>query len=54
MRIADEQLGDSAHSFIQALIKVTDVSFCGNVIRSNVSEDFAMMETAVPEKLVFV
>ncbi len=27
MRIADEQFGDALYSFIQALIKVTDVSF---------------------------
>jgi len=51
MRIADEQFGDALYSFIQALIKVTDVSFLSRErIRSTFLEDFrAMMETAVPE-----
>ena len=51
LRIADEQFGDALFSFIQALMKVTDVSFLSRErVRSTFLEDFrAMMEQAVPE-----
>jgi hypothetical protein len=51
LRIADEQFGDALYSFIQALMKVTDVSFLSRErVRSTFLEDFrAMMEQAVPE-----
>lgn len=52
LRIADEQFGDALYSFIQALMKVTDVSFLSRErVRSTFLEDFrAMMEQAVPEE----
>ena len=52
LRIADEQFGDALFSFIQALIKVTDVSFLSRErVRSTFMEDFrAMMEKTVPEE----
>jgi len=51
LRIADEQFGDALYSFIQALMKVTDVSFLSRErVRSTFLEDFrTMMEKAVPE-----
>lgn len=51
LRIADEQFGDALYSFIQALMKVTDVSFLSRErVRSTFMEDFrAMMAAAVPE-----
>lgn len=52
LRIADEQFGDALYSFIQALMKVTDVSFLSRErVRSTFMEDFrAMVEEAVPEE----
>lgn len=52
LRIADEQFGDALYSFIQALMKVTDVSFLSRErVRSTFMEDFrAMMEESVPEE----
>lgn len=51
LRVADEQFGDALFSFIQALMKVTDVSYLTRErIRSTFLEDFhAMVEEAVPE-----
>lgn len=51
LSIADEQFGDALYSFIQALVKVTDVSFLSRErVRSTFMEDFrVMMEEAVPE-----
>ncbi len=51
LRIADEQFGNALFSFIQALMKVTDVSFLSRErVRSTFMEDFrAMMEESVPE-----
>ena len=50
-RIANEQFGDALYSFIQALMKVTDVSFLSRErVRSTFLEDFrTMMEEAIPE-----
>lgn len=52
IRIADEQFGDALYSFIQAIMKVTDVSFLSRErVRSTFMEDFrAMMEESVPEE----
>lgn len=52
LRIADEQFGDALFSFIQALMKITDISFLSReIIRSTFMEDFrALMETTVPEE----
>jgi hypothetical protein len=52
LRIADEQFGDALYSFIQALMKVTDVSFLSRErVRSTFMEDFrSMMEEAVQEE----
>lgn len=52
LRIADEQFGDALYSFIQALMKITDVSFLSRErVRSSFMEDFrAMMEESVPEE----
>jgi hypothetical protein len=52
LRIADERFGDALYSFIQALMKVTDVSFLSRErVRSTFMEDFrAMMEKSVPEE----
>lgn len=51
LRIGDVQFGDALYSFIQALLKVTDVSFLSRErARSTFLEDFQlMMEEAVPE-----
>lgn len=51
LRIEDEQFGDALYSFIQALMKVTDVSFLSRErVRSTFMEDFrAMMDAAAPE-----
>jgi len=51
LRIADGQFGDALYSFIQALMKVTDVSFLSRErVRSTFMEDFrTMLEKAVPE-----
>jgi len=50
-RVANDQFGDALYSFIQALMKVTDVSFLSRErVRSTFMEDFrAMMEESVPE-----
>jgi hypothetical protein len=56
LRIRDDQFGDALFSFIQALMKVTDVSFLARErIRSTFMDDFrAMMEETVPkERLEF-
>ena len=52
LRIADGQFGDALYSFIQALMKVTDVSFLSRErVYSTFMEDFhAMMEESVPEE----
>ncbi len=52
LRIADEEFGNALYSFIQALMKVTDVSFLSRErIRSTFLEDFrTAMEEAVPEE----
>lgn len=52
LRIADEQFGDALYSFIQALMKVTDVSFLSRErVRSTFMEDFrAIMEESMPEE----
>jgi hypothetical protein len=51
LRIANEQFGDALFSFIQALMKVTDVSFLSRErVRSTFMEDFrTLMEESVPE-----
>lgn len=51
LRITDGQFGNALYSFIQALMKVTDVSFLSRErVRSTFMEDFrTMMEKAVPE-----
>jgi len=51
LRVADDQFGDALYSFIQALMKVTDVSFLSRErVRSTFMEDFRrMMEESVPE-----
>lgn len=51
LRIADEQFGNALYSFIQALMKITDVSFLSRErVRSTFLEDFrAMMEEAIPK-----
>jgi len=51
LHIEDEQFGDALYSFIQALIKVTDVSFLSRErIRSTFMDDFrALMEKSIPE-----
>ncbi len=52
LRVADEQFGDALYSFIQALMKVTDVSFLSRQrVRSTFLDDFrAMIEASVPEE----
>jgi hypothetical protein len=51
LRVADAQFGDALYSFIQALMKVTDVSFLSRErVSSTFLEDFrAMMEENIPE-----
>lgn len=51
LRVTDGQFGDALFSFIQALMKITDVSFLTRErARSTFMEDFrAMMEASVPE-----
>lgn len=51
LRITNEQFGDALFSFIQALIKITDVSYLSRErVRSTFLEDFrVMMEEKVPE-----
>lgn len=51
LRVRNDRFGDALYSFIQALMKVTDVSFLSRErVRSTFMEDFrAVMEAAVPE-----
>jgi hypothetical protein len=51
LRVTNDQFGDALYSFIQALMKVTDVSFLSRErVRSTFMDDFrAMMEEAVPK-----
>ena len=51
LRVNDDQFGDALYSFVQALMKVTDVSFLSRErVRSTFMEDFReMMESAIPE-----
>lgn len=52
LRVVDDQFGDALYSFIQALLKVTDVSYLTRErIRSTFMEDFrAMIEESVPQE----
>jgi len=49
--IAENQYGDALYSFIQALLKITDISYLSRErVRSTFMEDFrAFMEETVPE-----
>lgn len=49
--IRDERFGDALYTFIQALMKITDVSFLSRErVRSAFLEDFrAMIESTIPE-----
>lgn len=49
--IPDDHYGDALYSFIQALLKITDISYLSRErVRSTFMEDFRMfMEEAVPE-----
>ena len=49
--IEDDQYGDALYSFIQALFRITDITYLSRErVRSTFMEDFrTMMETAVPE-----
>jgi len=51
LKVRDDQFGDALYSFIQALMKVADVSFLSRErVRSTFLEDFrALMESAIPE-----
>ncbi len=51
LRIGGDQFGDALYSFIQALLKVADISFLSRErVRSTFIDDFrAMMEEVVPE-----
>ncbi len=51
LRIEEGRFGDALYSFIQALLKITDVSFLTRErVRSTFVDDFrAMMEALVPE-----
>lgn len=52
LRVGGEQYGDALFTFVQALLKITDVSFLSRErVRSTFMEDFrAMMEETVPEE----
>lgn len=52
LRITDDQFGDALYSFIQALMKVTDVSYLARErVRSTFMDDFrVLMEESVPEE----
>jgi hypothetical protein len=52
MPVRDEQFGDALYSFIQALLKVADVSFLARErVRSTFMEDFrSILEQTVPEE----
>lgn len=49
--VPDERFGDALYSFVQALLKVTDVSFLNRErVRSTFTEDFqTLLEELVPE-----
>lgn len=51
LHVSDNQFGNALYSFIQALMKITDVSFLSRErVRSTFMEDFReMIESAVPE-----
>lgn len=51
LRIDDEQFGDALYSFVQALMRVTDISFLSRErVRSTFMEDFrALMEETIPD-----
>lgn len=51
LRIEDERYGDALYSFVQALLKITDVSYLSRErVRSTFMEDFrALMEETVSE-----
>lgn len=51
LRIEDERYGDALYNFVQALLKITDVSYLSRErVRSAFMEDFrALMEETVPE-----
>lgn len=51
MRVSENRFGDALYSFVQALLKVTDVSFLSREqVRSTFLEDFrALMEATIPE-----
>ncbi len=52
LNIANEQYGDALYSFVQALLKITDVSYLSReVVRSTFLEDFrALVTESVPEE----
>ncbi len=52
LNVPDERYGDALYSFIQALLKITDVSFLSRErVRSTFMEDFrALVSEAVPEE----
>jgi len=52
LRVPGEQFGDALYSFIQALVKISDVSFLTRErVRSAFLEDFReMMERVIPEE----
>ena len=49
--VRDDQFGDALYSFVQALMKITDISFLSRErVRSTFMEDFQeMMETSIPQ-----
>jgi len=51
LRIEDERYGDALYNFVQALLKITDVTYLSRErVRSTFLEDFrALMEETVPE-----
>lgn len=54
LRIVDDQFGDALYSFVQALLKISDVSFLSRErVRSAFLEDFrSFMERTVPAERV--
>ncbi|MBN2311434.1 MAG: DUF1828 domain-containing protein [Candidatus Hydrogenedentes bacterium] len=52
LRVNEEQFGDALYSYVQALVKVTDVSFLSRErVRSTFMEDFReLMEGAIPSE----
>ncbi|MDP8227830.1 MAG: DUF1828 domain-containing protein [Candidatus Electryoneaceae bacterium] len=52
LRVIDDQFGDALYSFIQALIKISDISFLSRErVRSTFMEDFReVMEAIIPEQ----